>query len=473
MNYEDFLEAIGKTLQRLARSQKPEDRYLYARETYFSFDLDKVAERVALQFANSNNYPFELRDGLNFATIHTLELESKDTFRHQLQQFVVDVLKQQVEQKLSESPVNKTLADYARSLLVPVAQLSAQQAKGSSYSLRKEYTLEKKRLHVQPQKPDGMPWLKAHKLTLTVQKIDGFAQQITEGICELLVQKRCDEEDVEEVREVLQDEAKQKQSNLGQLQEILVKESVARIQRDAKVRYLRYLLKGIEEWKKRSIEGGKQGPQSAKDRQALHLFTLLIDRLEMLDTYIRQADRDTGYYQVTYQCQTFNYRDLFARADALNALPIITEIDGFLGESTDKERREKTFVSGIKMKLNGGVHAHGGEGRSVFKYNVALLNPESPEYKKRQQAARSVQSLWEKTLRTALLYCFVFCYMDDTTFRPDEYFEKHILPVLREGTEEQKIAVLKRLQQRIDTSAVTDNIDAIRDLLFNFLLQSK
>ena len=98
---------------------------------------------------------------------------------------------------------------------------------------------------------------------------------------------------------------------------------MARIQRDAKVRYLRYLLKGIEEWKKRSIEGGKQGPQIAKDTHALHLFTLLIDRLEMLESYIRQTDKDTGSYQVTYQRQTFNYRDLFARADALNALPII------------------------------------------------------------------------------------------------------------------------------------------------------
>ncbi len=368
--------------------------------------------------------------------------------------------------------MNKTLADYARSLLVPVAQLSVQQAKGSGYSLSKEYTLEKKRLHVQPQKPDGTPWLKAHKLTLTVQKIDGFAQQITQGICELLVQKRCDEEDIEEVREVLKDEAKQQQSNLGQLQEILVKESVARIQRDAKVRYLRYLLKGIEEWKKRSIEGRKQGPQRAKDTQAIHFFTLLIDRLEMLDSYIRQTEKDTGYYQVTYQRQTFNYRDLFARADALNALPIIPEIDGFLGESTDKERREKTFVSGIKMKLNGGVHVHGGEGRSVFKYNVALLNPESAEYKKREQAARSMQGLWEKILRTALLYCFVFCYMDDANFRPEEFFEKHILPVLREGTEEQKIAVLKKLQQKVDTETVAENIDAMRNFLFNFLIQS-
>ncbi len=334
VNYEDLLKAIGQTLQHLAKSKESQDRYLYARETYLSFDVDKVAEHVSLQFATSNKFPFDLRDGVNFATIHTLDLESKDAFSSQVKRFIVNVLRQQVEQKLGEVPVKKALANYAPSLLVRVAELSAQQAKGSSYSLRKEYTLEKKRLHVQPQKPDGAPWLKAHKLTLTVQKIDGFAQQITEGICELLVQKRCDEDDIEEVRGILEDEAKQKQSNLGQLQEILVKESVARIQRDAKVRYLRYLLAGIGEWKKRSIEGNKQGPQIEKEKHAIQLLDILIDRLERLDAYIRQREKDTGYYQVTYQGQTFNYRDLFARADAFSALPIMTEIDGFLGEST-------------------------------------------------------------------------------------------------------------------------------------------
>ncbi len=51
VNYEDLLEAIGQTLQQLTKSRKLEDRYVYARETHLSFDIDQVAERVALQFA--------------------------------------------------------------------------------------------------------------------------------------------------------------------------------------------------------------------------------------------------------------------------------------------------------------------------------------------------------------------------------------------------------------------------------------
>jgi hypothetical protein len=56
VNYEGLLKAIGKALQDLATS----DRYLHARETHFSFDVDKVAEHVALQFKNSNKFPLNV-----------------------------------------------------------------------------------------------------------------------------------------------------------------------------------------------------------------------------------------------------------------------------------------------------------------------------------------------------------------------------------------------------------------------------
>ena len=110
------------------------------------------------------------------------------------------------------------------------------------------------------------PWLKAHKLALKVQNVNSFDQQIIDSICSFLAQKNCDEEDIEEAREVLEEEAKKPLSNLSQLRDILIKESVTRIYRDAKVRYLRYLYKGISEWKKRSV-GKEEKSDKAKAQQ--------------------------------------------------------------------------------------------------------------------------------------------------------------------------------------------------------------
>ncbi len=196
---------------------------------------------------------------------------------------------------------------------------------------------------------------------------------------------------MEETREVLEAMAKKANSSFSQLRSIVIKESLARIQRDASIKYLRYLYRGIREQKANSAEEG------------MKLLGNLIRRLGMLDAYIRQ-EKDDAHYKVTYQETIFNYRDLFSRADAFNMLPIITEIEGFLGESTDREQGAKTFVSGLKLKLNGQVQIPGGNGKSVYEYNLALLNPGSPEYQAREAAARSRLRFQEKVLKAALLY---------------------------------------------------------------------
>ncbi len=474
VQYHVYLEAIKQTIDSLAKSKDQNDRYLYVTEKSISFDIDKIAEKVSLQFATSNNYPFEIRDGMSFATIHTLELDQKEAFSDHIKGLIIQELRKQLEVGIQAVSKGHTLASYATSLLTPLAKFSGQQAAGLSYPLGNDYEIQKKRLHVQPQKPASTPWLKAHKLTLTVQHVNSFDQQIIDSICSFLTQKNCDEEDIEEAREVLEEEAKKPLSNLSQLRDILVKESVARIYRDAKVRYLRYLYKGISEWKKKSAGKEEKSDKAKAQQRGMLLFRTFILRLQGLDAYIRQStkEKEYGYYQVIYQGETFNYRDLFARADAFETLPIIPEIDGFLGESTNKVRQTKTFVSGIKLKLNGAVQVHGGAGKSVFDYNSILLDPSSSAYKGRENGARSRRNFQEKVLKVALLYCFVFMEMDNNDFRAGTYFEEHLLPALREGTEEQKVAVLQQLQNAIHTPAVRQNIQILRDLLVDFLIQS-
>src|SRR5260370_36295158 len=104
-----------------------------------------------------------------------------------------------------------------------------------------------------------------------------------------------------------------------------------------------------------------------------------IVRSKRFDAYIRQS-KDDAYYQVASQDNPFNFRDLFSRADAFETLPIIPEVVGSLGESTNKVQGSKTFVSGLKLKLNGQVQIHGGESKHVYDYYLAILDPHSVAY---------------------------------------------------------------------------------------------
>ncbi len=52
----------------------------------------------------------------------------------------------------------------------------------------------------------------------------------------------------------------------------------------------------------------------------------------------------------------------FARAEVLDALPIIPIVAGYLGEITDTPQSERKFIFGLKIKLgNNPVQARGGK----------------------------------------------------------------------------------------------------------------
>ncbi len=469
VQYKELLEAVKSTLQRLIKDNK---NYFYPGRTDIAFDIDRVADAVAKQFETSSKFPFEIRDGLSYATIHALDIHEKEDFSEQINGLRAE-LQKQLFSRMDAELKHHALDTYTNSLLTPLSQFARKQVAGLSYPLEKEYEIEKRRLHVGKDKPPDKSWLKAHKLTLRVSNITSFNEQVVESISSYLQQQEgCDDEDKEDVHEALEAEKLRPTSNLNQLQNIIVKESVARIHRDAKVRYLRYLFKGLQEWKKIARQKDEPGPEAQEVTKGISLLNNLIRRLQGLDAYIRQVDKDYGYYQVFFEKQESNYRDLFARADAFDTLPIIPEIEGFLGESTDQKRQSKTFVSGVKLKLNGAVHIHGGEGKPVFDYNVALLDPTSAAYKARLNGARSMRSFREKVLKVALLYCFIFVEMDNKDFRPGAYFEQELLPALRSNDAEQEIAALQRLKRTITTPDVLKNLETLRRVLKAFLTQA-
>lgn len=469
VNYEELLQAIQTELQKQAKAsqQNQGNEYLFLEKDRLAFDVDKIADAVAQRFANSNRYPFEIRDGLSYASIHALDINEKSDFSNDLRQKIFDELRTQLYSRMDKVLKHRSLERYTLALRTPIDTFIQDKVVGLSYPLKKEHPLEKRNLHASKEPSTDEIWLKAHKLTLQVTNIDSFNAQIVQSINDYIEHyDGCDEDDIADVQESLASAQVQEKSNLNQLKDIVLKESVARIHREARVRYLHYLARGMQEWER------KKQPQS-KNAKELHkaivLLGNLIRRLQGLDAYIRQSGKAYGEYTVYFNKDEFNYRDLFARADAFNALPIIPEIDGFLGENTDTDRRTKVFTSGVKIKFNGQVHNHGGKGRSVFDFNAALLDPTGKEYQIRKNAARNEHVFYEKMLKVALLYCFVFVDMENKDFRPGLYFEKEILPALRSNDDMQVISVLKKLKQTVTHPGITENLRLLRDTIVEFL----
>lgn len=452
VNYKELLEKIGQIIPTMPNLFR-------LRSTSFIFYIDALAFEVAKQM----RVPlFENRDGTTYASTHFADLVETEAFStqvNQLRQTLIEAL----QKSLAPSQKYTSLTQYIGDLFQPVGDFAqpGTETTGLHYEqLKKPIELQRQRLHVQPKKPVDTPWLKGHKLTLQVKNISSFDEQLIQGICTSLEQNDdCDPQDIPEIRDVLQRQAKNDRTPFSGLRRALLKHALARIQRDARVKYLKYLQRGIEEWK---AEKQKQ--------EGLKFLRTLIKRIEMLEMYIRQSKED-GYFQVTYGKNTFNYRELFTRADAFDPLPIIPEIQGTLGEMTDWERDAKTFVSALKLKLNGSVQIHGGLGESTYKYHLAFLDPDGKVYQQRENEAESAFHFQEKVLKVALLYFFVFVNMDNPDFNPAQRFETEILTALQTGTDDEKVAVLRALKDEIDTDDANTNLQILRTMLVAFLDQ--
>ncbi len=462
VNYQNLLKAITETLQKNETCVK-------AQGTGISFDIDTVANQVAQRFATSNDIPFEDKKGTTYATTYVSKIEEKDAFSKRVQA----IAKQMNDLLLKTvATANKKPVEYFNALLTPITSFAQTSTEGLSYPLHQAKKIEKQRLHLSTHTQHTDPWLKGHKLTLKVKEITTLDAQIISSICSYLEREQCTEDDIEDIRSALEEMSKKPSSDLSLLHDAIVEQSVARIHREAKVRYLRYLFEGMDEWKKsRTVQGTSPEEKVSLSEvgKGVLLLSNLIRRLQGLDAYIRQ-DKEKGHFQVTYQTTTTNYIDIFSREDAFDPLPIVPEVDGFLGESTDHIQGSKTFVSGLKLKLNGSVQVHGGAGRSVFEYNLGLLDAESDMYKARLTNAKTQERFYEQVLKVALLYCFVFVEMEDAKFRAGAYFENTLLPALKSGDKTQQIQALKALYRKLDTPEVRNNINVLRKVLSEFLL---
>ncbi len=204
--------------------------------------------------------------------------------------------------------------------------------------------------------------------------------------------------------------------------------------------------------------------------------------MKLIEEYINDESKADGYYDVSYAGEKFNYRDIFARAEVFEALPIIPIVDGNLGETTNRETGKTQFVLGLKMKLDGKVQARGG--KEVFDYNLEIItqkNQEENEALKANPDKNKTRSI--KILTRAFLYYFVFSCPDpkaknyhsddELNYLPASKFDEQVLPVLKGDNDAEKDSIFRRLVQGFNERGVKQKIRKLRGLVRNFLDRGK
>ncbi len=310
-----------------------------------TIDVEKVAIAVAHDMKTSKPV-FQNTFGTRIASVNFEDVDARLRFRKQIEQ-IYEELQTQLGVVLDKARAGLTATQYIPFLLTSIGQLkdqggSPQQPAGLQYSFGTS-NLEEERLRLRAKGIGEIPWLKGHKLTISIGHLDikGFNADLVNGIYrhfeetyEAQNANPNKEEDLERTRAVLEQLMQDKDSDLNKVKRLVGQESLGRLQREAKLCYLEFLRDGIKEWK-------------AKRERGLALLESFIQRLRKLDTYINDPNRAYRDYQASYNGIAANYRDLFVRADAFDMVPVISEIEGSLGETYDPDKGEQAFTSGI------------------------------------------------------------------------------------------------------------------------------
>lgn len=467
VNYHQMIQTILKTVEKAPES------LIKASSSGITFDVDSIAHHIATHYPQHQMF-FEPRKDNLFISAHLADLTAKTTFsadilqlRSSLEARFRVALPQDANGELPEATafVRKlftSLQDFAQDKDSVKKERDPQVLRYEK--LNEDFPLKRQRLHLRTKKTEQDPCLKGHKLTIQVDRLKDFASQITNGVITYLQnQPECTEDEIEQVQQELQRRSQKQNSDLSRLSEALVRHSLARIQRSAQIYYLHYLQKGLQDW------------HAPAKTYSLPWLRTITRRLELLEKYIADSTRSDAFYKVSYQQQSYNLRDLFTRSDAFDPLPIMSVIDGMLGEQSQIEREQKTFTFGFKLKLNGPVQVHSGDGRSVFEYYNALLDPGSKLAQQRERETqinpRERQRFLEKVLRVALLYCFIFTRLDDADFNPAPEADQ-LLAVFKGTDEQAKREYLAQLSQRL-AGCKRRFLDPLRDMLATFLHNQK
>ncbi|MEG5062927.1 hypothetical protein QUB33_04785 [Microcoleus sp. B3-A4] len=457
VDYGDLLEKILEILQANNPFNVSDDcRRLIV-------DIDAIAADIAKIEVRQPLGSFErLADA---ATVNFPQ-EVEENFGDRVRQ-IKECLRQHLESKL---PQNDSIEKFVASLITPLNSPSFRgsgQELGFKYDFGKRHTpLEKEKLTLQRLDSGSHATLKLHKLTIAVRNTDIFQQQLKDGLENYIRENAENSDDRQELNHCLDEMVKNPDSDFHKLIRLVDKETLGQLNKEAKITYLEYLLEHIR--------------ASSADTVGIIYLQDLIRRIRLIEQFINDSSKADGEYEVNYAGFRFNYREIFARAEVLDALPIISIVEGYLGESTDTPQSERKFIFALKVKFNNPVQSLGG--KEVFEYYLNLLNPDSEEHQAEIAEDSLTETFARKVLKIALLYHFVFASPHnpetenynpelELDFNPLPGFEKLIKDVLSRDNDEIKKRLFRNFVTRFKEVNVKHKINRLKELLKNFLKQ--
>ncbi len=455
VDYGDLLDKILEVLQAKNPFNISDD------SRRLIIDIDAIAADVAKIEVRQPLGSFE-----RFADVATVNFpqEIEEHFSDIIKQ-IKECLRQHLESKLPQASIEKFVASLITPLNSPSFRGSGQEL-GFKYDFGKRHpSLEKEKLTLQCVDSGSHATLKLHKLTIAVRNTDIFQQQLKEGVENYINENAETNDDRQELNHRLDEMVENQDSDFHKLIRLVDKETLGKLNKEAKITYLEYLLEHIR-------------ASSSTDTTGIIYLEDLIRRLRLLEKYINDSSKADGEYEVNYAGFRFNYREIFARAEVLDALPIIPIVAGYLGESTDTPQSERKFIFGLKIKFNNPVQARGG--KEAFEYYLNILNPDSEEHQAEIAEDSITETFARKVLRIALLYYFVFASRHDPlapnydakaelNHHPIAIFEQRVLPILQGSDDEAKRELFRNFIKGFNQFNTKHKISHLKKMLKGFL----
>lgn len=457
----DYTDLLAKILLVL---QKPHQQIFKISDdnNRLRINIDQVANEVAnLQVENPLGAS---GNSVRSATVN-ISPGSEQNFRTQIHA-IKDCVKKLLTSSLGNS---ESIEEFVSKLITDL-----QTFKGTTSKLDFTYTfppcdnLQKQRLTFNKKNSENRELLKVHKLTISVQKTHDFEAELRKGLEHHIRVKfaGANAEEKQDLEYILEDLEKDKNSDIFRLRDVVNKETLGKLKKQAQINYLEFLLENINTKTSNLNAAG-----------AIYLEDL-IRRLRLIETYINDSNKADGDYLVNYAGVSVNYKDAFSRGEAFDKLPIIPIVEGFLGETKDENRGEIQFVFGLKLKFDGKVHTNGG--RNVFDDRLNILNPDSQEHKDALADPLQRESFPKKVLQIAFLYYFLFAsphnpksnnYVlnDELKYDPLEAFEKKVIHKLQGSDETAKEQLLRNIYKYLQEFNIQFKINRLKGVLQNLL----
>ncbi|MEY3401197.1 MAG: hypothetical protein RLZZ86_812 [Cyanobacteriota bacterium] len=468
VDYTDLLAKILKVLkeQQIFTISKDNQR--------LRIDVNQVVnEVIKLNPAN----PLGSEKSVRAATLN-FSSHSQDTFITQIKE-ITGYIQQHLTTAIQKNPTNQLINrfQFIQQLLTDLQTFKGEYKKDEKNQTILDFTypflpaknLQKQRLTVKRnENSPNKQLLKAHKVKISVDKPRDFSATLLTGINNHLDVNFADinSQDREELEDIIDSLEKNSNSDIYSLQNLVNQETLGKLKKLAKIKYLEFLLENIDD---NASEDNRRGKIYLQD---------LIRRLYLLEDYINDSNKADGEYGVNYAGKSVNYQSMFSRSEAYDILPIIPNIEGFLGETEDPGKEKIEFTFGLKLKFNGKVQAYGG--RTVFDYNLNILNPDSKEHQQAVGNESEKSNFAYKVLKIAFLYYFIFTSHQDPQaenydpkmeleYNPIEKFEKDVLPILKGSDDEAKKQLFRTWIAGFKKLNIREKIKTLKKVLTNLI----